>query len=163
MSGSPAQTSPEAAIHARIDRLSPESVREWGTMSASEMICHVADQLRVAIGDLDAEPGALRLRFGGREVQVPSGLLRYRSFRQLLVHRAPWPRRRFGAPPEMFTISPGRWPDDVAALHALVDRTARKDPAAEWGIHPVFGRVSGREWRLLSWRHLDHHLRQFGV
>lgn len=98
MSGSPAQTSPEAAIHARIDRLSPDSVREWGTMSASEMICHVADQLRVAIGDLDAEPDALRLRFGGREARGPPGLLRYRSFRQLLVHRVPWPKRRFGAP-----------------------------------------------------------------
>ena len=132
-------------------------------MSASEMICHAADQLRVAIGDLEAEPGPLRLRFGGREVQVPPGLLRYRSFRQVLVHRVPWPRRRFGAPPETFTTSPGQWRTDVAALHALVDRTARKDPAAAWGIHPVFGRVTGREWRLLCWRHLDHHLRQFGV
>lgn len=163
MSTTSSRPTAQAAIHLRIDRLSPESVPRWGTMSAREMVCHVADQLRVAIGDLDAEPDALRLRFGGREVQVPPGLLRYRSFRQLLVHRVPWPKSGFGGPPEMFTTSPGRWPDDIAALHALVNRMARKNPAAEWGIHPVFGRVSGREWRLLSRRHLDHHFRQFGV
>lgn len=28
---------------------------------------------------------------------------------------------------------------------------------------PGFGIVSGQEWRMLCWRHLDYHLRQFGV
>ena len=163
MSTTPAGRSAEAAIHARIDRLSPESIRKWGTTSAGEMVCHAADQLRVALGYVHAEPGPLRLRFGGREVKVPPGLLRSRRFRQLLVHRVPWPRTLVGAPPEMFTTSPGQWRVVVAALRALVERVGRKDPAAEWGTHPVFGRVSGREWRLLCWRHLDYHLRQFGV
>ena len=132
-------------------------------MSASEMVCHAADQLRVALSDIDAEPGPLRLKLGSRTLKAAPGLLRFRSLRKVLVHSLPWPKGRFGAPPEMFTTPPGEWRDDVAALHALVERVSRKDPAAEWGTHPIFGRVSGREWRLLCWRHLDHHLRQFGV
>lgn len=145
----------EEAIHARIDRLSPESIRKWGTMSASGMVCHAADQLRVALGDIEAAPGPLRLRFGSREVKLAPGLLRSRRFRRVLVHGLPWPKARFGAPPEMFTTPPGQWRDDVAALHALVVRVGRKDPVAEWGMHPIFGRISGQEWRLLCWRHLD--------
>jgi hypothetical protein len=27
----------------------------------------------------------------------------------------------------------------------------------------VFGRISGRSWGALQYKHLDHHLRQFGV
>ena len=32
-----------------------------------------------------------------------------------------------------------------------------KDP------HPFFGKLTTEEWDLLNWKHLDHHLRQFGV
>ena len=163
MTATPSGGSVEAEIHDRIDRMEPESVPRWGTISASEMICHAADQLRVALGDVHAAPGPFRLRLGSREVKLPPGPLRYRCLRQVLVHRVPWPRTLFGAPPEAFSTAPGRWPDDVAALHALVERVGRRDPAAAWGTHPVFGPISGEEWRLLCWKHLDHHLRQFGL
>jgi hypothetical protein len=29
--------------------------------------------------------------------------------------------------------------------------------------HPFFGKMSGNEWSVLTYKHLDHHLRQFGV
>ena len=63
----------------------------------------------------------------------------------------------------MSTTTPAEWRDDVATLHVLVDRVGEQDPAATWGTHPIFGRVSGQEWGLLCWMHLDYHLRQFGV
>ena len=132
-------------------------------MTAREIVCHDADQLRVALGDLKVHAGPLRLRFGTREVKVTPGLLRFRCFRRVLVHWLPWPRAWIGAPPEMLTTSSAEWRDDVAALHALVDRVGQKDSSEKWGTHPVFGQVSGEEWGLLCWRHLDYHLRQFGV
>ena len=58
---------------------------------------------------------------------------------------------------------PAGWGDDVAALHALIDRTGKKDPTVEWAVHPMFGPLSGQEWGLLCWKHLDHHLRPFGA
>ena len=76
------------SIHARIDRLSPESIRRWGTMAAREMVCHAADQLRVALGDRKVHAGPLRLRFSGREVKVTPGLLRFRCFRRGLGRKA---------------------------------------------------------------------------
>ena len=54
------ERSERSTIDTRIDRLSSDALRPWGTMAASEMVCHVADQLRVAIGDIEVHPGPLR-------------------------------------------------------------------------------------------------------
>ena len=59
--------SARATIHVRIDELSPESLRQWGKMPAPQMVCHVADQLRVALGDIEARAGRLSLRLGNGE------------------------------------------------------------------------------------------------
>ena len=80
-----------------------------------------------------------------------------------MVHWLPWPKARIGAPPEMFTTTPGEWNEDVSSLHALVDRVGEKHLADSWAAHPVFGPISGQEWGLLCWKYLDYHLRQFGV
>ncbi len=40
----------------------------------------------------------------------------------------------------------------------IIDRIGlSKDP------HPFFGNLNSEEWDTLNWKHLDHHLRQFGV
>ena len=74
----------------------------------------------------------------------------------------PWPKGVATAP-EMLTTTPSEWRGDIATLHALVDRVGERSPAAEWGVHPNFGPLSGQEWARLSRKHLDHHLTQFGV
>lgn len=131
-------------------------------MTARQMVCHAADQLRVALGDIEVHTGQLRLRFGDREVEVNPGLLWFHLGRRILVHWLPWPKSRVGAPPEMLTTPPGEWREDIAALHALVDRVGEKNANETWAAHPVFGSISGQEWGLLCWKHLDYHLRQFG-
>lgn len=30
-------------------------------------------------------------------------------------------------------------------------------------VHPAFGRMRRADWGIWAWRHLDHHLRQFGA
>lgn len=75
----------------------------------------------------------------------------------------PWPKARVGAPPEMLTTLPSEWSEDIAALHVLVERVGEKSPVAPWSAHPVFGAISGQEWGLFCRKHLDYHLRQFGV
>ena len=127
------------------------------------MLCHVGDQLRLALGDIESRPRPLAFRFGNMEVRVTPGLLRFRWYRQLIVHWAPWPKARIKAPPEMLTTAPASWGADVAVLHRLIDRVGAKDRADEWGVHPWFGPVSGPEWGMLCWEHTDYHLRQFGV
>ncbi len=137
------------AIIARIDRLGPASERRWGRMERSALLPHLADQLRMALGDVPV----VRAR----------GPLRFALARYLVIHVLPWPRGRAKAPAEAFTTGATTWDADRAALLDLIDRFASR-PAGELApLNPVFGRLTGRDWGVLSYRHLDHHLRQFGV
>jgi hypothetical protein len=45
----------------------------------------------------------------------------------------------------------------------LMDRFAARGQDGPWVDHPAFGRLSPRAWGVLVYRHMDHHLRQFGV
>lgn len=145
-------SSRRAALQHRIERLSPSARGRWGRLTVSQMVCHVADQLRVALGDLDTEPKAGPLR-----------LLRYRALREIPVYWLPWSKGRITTAPEMLSAHPGEWHEDVRRLHQLIDRFGEQSPAAAWPPHPLFGPMSGGEWGRLCWKHLDYHLRQFGA
>ena len=82
--------------------------------------------------------------------------------RQLLADK-PW---KHGMPtaPEFRVTEPREFAREHAALRALVERFGRGGPAAlTKHRHPFFGRLTDDEWQALQWRHLDHHLRQFGA
>jgi len=51
----------------------------------------------------------------------------------------------------------------VNRLRDLVQRFAARGSAAAWPASRVFGRISGSSWGVMLHKHLDHHLRQFGV
>ena len=129
-----------SSINDRIDRLEPNSVGLWGSMPAGQMVCHVADQLRLAFGELETE-------------STP-GLLRFKPLRHIPLYWLPWPNGVATAP-EMLTTTPSEWRGDIATLHALVDRVGERSPAAEGGVHPNFGPLSGQEWARLSRKHLE--------
>ena len=136
-------------IRDRVARLSPERKGEWGKLSAPEMVCHLAESLKMALGDLPVT-----------RKNVP---IRYPPLKQLIVYLLPFPK---GVPtaPELLTRSPRAWNADVADLQALVDRfVARGSETTPWVEHPAFGRLSRRAWGVLVYRHMDHHLRQFGA
>jgi hypothetical protein len=136
-------------IRDRIARLSPAHKGEWGKMSAPQMVCHLAESLKMALGDL---PVARK--------HVP---IRYPPLKQLIVYIAPFPKNVPTAP-ELVARPPRAWNADVADLQSLVDRfVARQSETAPWAEHPAFGRLSRRAWGVLVYRHMDHHLRQFGA
>jgi len=48
-------------------------------------------------------------------------------------------------------------------LRDLVERFGARGARAIWPQSRVFGRISGASWGVMVHKHLDHHLRQFGV
>ena len=137
-----------AGIRARVDRLTSEQTPRWGKMSAGKMVVHVSDQLRMALGELPCKP---------KDTPFKNPLMK-----RLIIYLLPWPK---GAPSadELLQGTPGAWDDDVASLRTLIDRFGERGSAGEFPEHPAFGALNGRMWGVLAWRHLDHHLRQFGV
>jgi hypothetical protein len=134
-------------VHDRIARLTPDHRAQWGKMSAPQVVCHLAESLKMALGELPVKPK-----------RVP---IRYPPLKQLLVYLAPFPKNVPTAP-ELLARTPRDWTSDVTELQSLVDRFAARR-AASWPEHPAFGKLSERAWGVLVYRHTDHHLRQFGV
>ena len=137
------------ALIARVQQLSHDKQPHWGRMEIGQMVAHVSDQLRMAVGGVD--------------IQAVRGPLRFPPMRYLIVHLLPWPKGKAKAPPEAFTTSPTTLDADRRTLVELIERFAATPPEQLKPLHPLFGRMTSHDWDVLSYGHLDHHLRQFGV
>jgi len=135
-------------LHDRLSRLDPAAPRRWGTMSAPQMMAHLVDAMRMAHGELHVPSKNLPLR--------------YTPIKQVVIYWLPFPK---GAPtaPQLVSRSAADWPSECATLATLIDRFAARDLAGPWPEHPAFGRLTGKAWGVLTWRHIDHHFKQFGV
>jgi hypothetical protein len=136
------------SLHDRVQRLQPDRKPHWGTMSAPQMVAHLCDSLRMASGELEVAPK-----------KVP---LRYSPLKELVLYVLPIPR---GVPtsPELIRRKPREWTEEVADLREQLNGIVQRGGEALSPEHPAFGRLSAKQWGVLIYRHMDHHLRQFGV
>ena len=116
-------------------------------MSAAQMVVHLADAVRMATGEL---PIPMKRTFA-----------RYPLVKQLLVYVVPFPRNVPTA--KQLQRTPGEWAADVADLRGQLEAFATRDRRGPWPAHPFFGPLGAHGWGVLTRRHFDHHLRQFGV
>jgi hypothetical protein len=138
------------AIFLRLEQLQPASQRQWGKMGPAQMLAHCALPLEMTNGD---EP--VRQKLIG-VILAP------------LVRRAALGDKPFGknAPTDpTYIVSDERdFAKERERLRAAVERFRERGPQhAATRAHVFFGKLSGDEWGLLMYKHLDHHLRQFGL
>lgn len=134
----------------RLAALTPGHARLWGRMRPEQLLPHLASGLRLALGErkLNGTP--------------PGGVLGAVK-RRLAIHILPWPKGKIESPPGAFSTPSLGWEQDRQVVTELIERFAVTPPDKLADIHPSFGRMTGRDWDVLQYRHLDHHLRQFGV
>ncbi len=138
------------AIVRRLSALQPSSPRQWGKMTVAQMLAHCAIALEVPCGDRVKTQGLF-----GRLLApfVRSTVLGEKPF----SHNAP-------TDPDYRIVDDREFATEKARLAALVDRFCSGGPTkAEGVVHGFFGRLSGDQWGRLMYKHLDHHLRQFGA
>jgi hypothetical protein len=134
-------------LDARIARLTPEHRPLWGRMTAPQMVVHLADAVRMATGELP--------------IPMKKTFARHPVIKQLLIYVVPFPR---GVPTaKQLQRVPGEWTTDLADLRSMLEQFAARDRSAAWPAHPFFGPLGAHAWGVLTRRHFDHHLRQFGV
>lgn len=142
-----------AVILSRLDDLTPETERRWGTLTAPEMVCHLRDFVSVALGERDAPVR------GNRVMQMA-------LVAKVLLYLMPWGKAKIETPKEIDPKREGRRPgdfsDDESEVRRLVARFV-SIPEEEVAPHPVFGDISKRDWGRAIWRNFDHHLEQFGL
>jgi len=135
-------------VRRRLASVAADGRARWGRMDAPHMVAHLADSMRMSLGDLAVTPKRLPVR--------------YPPLKQLLLYVLPIPK---GVPTatELVSREPASLDDERRAIDDLLDRMGRRDPEAPAPAHPAFGPLTVREWGVLGWKHCDHHLRQFGV
>jgi hypothetical protein len=145
------QPSDAAEIKERLARLQPDSKRQWGRMSASQAVAHCVASMEWAVGDRVPPPMGL------------SSILGRIIKSKVLGNDAPI---RQNAPTAKDLVIANE-PDlhaERERLAILIDRFAASGPAGcTRNPHSFFGRLTPDEWAILTFKHLDHHLRQFGV
>lgn len=135
----------------RLSKLHPDSKPLWGTMSAHQMICHLTDSFRAALGE---------------KYVSPSNSLFKRTLLKLfaLWIPLPWPHR-VRTRPEMDQQQGGTQPiefaSDLEELRNLHERFCSWN--GEFTAHAMLGQMSRSERMRHAYLHMDHHLRQFGL
>jgi hypothetical protein len=137
----------------RVRLVSADARPRWGRMSAPQMICHLGDALRMAMAAMAVSPA--------------TSLFERTVVKWIALH-APlrWPPGIRTVPEidqQVAGTRPGEFAADVAQLEAALALFTAEPRTFEWAVHPIFGRLSDREWLRWGYLHMDHHLRQFHV
>lgn len=131
----------------RLGRVTRESKARWGQFDAARMMCHLGDALEEALG---------------RRSVPRSGpaMLRHFPMKHLAIHVIPMPKGA-KAPQELLAETPGDFEANRRRVLEEIERLAgqQEGPGPE---HFLFGRMTYGQWNALAWKHIDHHLRQFG-
>ena len=144
---------PVDEIKQRIMRLHPESERRWGNMTLAQTLAHCTSGMQMAMGIINPK----RASFPANII----GLL----IKPLVFGDDKPMRRNSPSSPDLFS-DPTQcdFERERAQLIAAVDSFATKGAAScSQHPHPFFGLLKPQQWAILMYKHLDHHLRQFGV
>ena len=137
-----------SSLIARIDRVASGAKPRWGRMNAELMLAHLVESMRMALGEIAPPSKNLPIRFF--------------PLKQLIVYWLPWPK---GSPTaaELLPKETGSLDRSKSELARLLRLLAERASHREWPEHPAFGKLTRKGWGVLTYRHCDHHLRQFGV
>jgi hypothetical protein len=138
-------------LEARLARLRPDSERQWGKMTVAQAVAHCSLGFEMAMGEI-RPPRALAGRLLGRVIKP-------------IALRDGEPMRRNSPTSKELMVGDDRELDaERERLRGLIDRLAVAGPAGCTAHpHAFFGPLTPDEWGVLMYKHVDHHLRQFGV
>lgn len=137
-------------IH-RIEQLSPESSALWGKMSVDQMLAHCCVAYEMAFTNTHPKANPV-MRFLLKTF-VKAGV----------VNEVPY-KRNLPTAPAFRIKSEKNFSKEKARLISFVEQTlAAGKSGFEGKESPSFGSMTAKEWNNLLYKHLDHHLTQFGV
>ena len=142
------------AIINRINQLTSNNQAGWGKMNVHQMLCHCTDQLRVSLGEK-----------GKSEKQASFFARTLLKFLVLNVISIP---KNVPTSPKVDQIDgdgtpPTDFESDRKTLIEYIEKFVNASDAEASTPHFKFGAMSKKDWAILANKHLDHHLKQFGV
>jgi len=137
----------------RIEKLNSTTPAKWGKMNANQMICHCADQLRLANGT--------------KQSVFVGNLMLTTVFKWLILTVLKAPKGKIETVKELKQgaggTNPTTFENDKKALVDLVRNFDESFKTNKIVVHPAFGKMNHWQYGRLAYLHLNHHLNQFGV
>ena len=141
-----------AEIQRRILELKEDAKAKWGKMNSAQMLCHCDKVLKVAIGKLI--------------------LPKTNFFIYYIGNLTKWEMRIFnnGIPPNMPTFKKlvveeicnfEECRENLLKTLNEFIRISSENKLPE--RHELFGKMTKKEWGFMEYKHLNHHLKQFGL
>ncbi|WP_281240255.1 DUF1569 domain-containing protein [Flavobacterium praedii] len=136
------------AIIARINSLTTESKALWGKMTVDQMCKHCTSAINVAFDKQDVKVNFL-MRFLGKT-------LKSKVFNSEFKKNSPTAKEF------VFT---NQYDLEIAKKEFIesFSQFAQGHQAIKIMDHPFWGKMTYEDWDKLMWKHVDHHLKQFGV
>jgi hypothetical protein len=139
------------AIKQRIFRLTSQSQRQWGKMTAAQALAHCSSGLQMALGEI-RPPRAFIGRMLGPMIKP------------LVLKDATPMHRNSNTIQELIMADDCDLDAERRRLCGVIDRFATVGPVGcTTHPHAFLGSLTPLEWSKLMHKHLDHHLRQFDV
>ncbi len=134
----------------RINILTENSTAQWGKMDVAQMLRHCQQPLAVSLGT--------------KTLKKPNLLMKwiYGTFKTALYNDKPW-KQNIATAKEYVVDSACDFQDEKKKLKILIDDFYAQRNKTVWEPHPSFGDFTTEQWGMMQYKHLDHHLRQFGV
>lgn len=138
-------------VLSRIDNLTKETQPNWGKMSVAQMLAHCCVTYEMLFTDKHPKPNAFT-RF----------MLKV-FVKKIVVSEKPYSKNGRTAP--QFLISDEKvFENEKKRLEEYIVKTQQLGESYFEGKEShSFGKLTAKEWNNTFYKHLDHHLTQFGV
>jgi len=141
---------PYEEITRRINSLTPASQRQWGKMNVAQMLAHCKAAFTVPLSDKKMPRSFLGLLVGW-------------MVKAKLYNDSPW-KKNLPTAPNFIVKGDRDFEKEKLELFELINRFYNGGPANVGRFpHPMFGTYTPAQWGQSMYKHLDHHLRQFGA
>lgn len=143
------ETTAVQEVLSRLDAIKSSTPPQWGKMNAAQMMAHCQAPFRAYFGEIKTKRGLVGILFG-------------KMAKKKLFSDKPWPK---GLPTDKnFVVSEKKeFEAEKQKLVENIQRFSEEGYTITDNVHPFFGKMSSQEWAVLAYKHMDHHLKQFGA
>lgn len=135
----------------RINKLEPTTRPSWGKMSADQMLAHCNVTYEMAFEDKHKKPNGF------------TKLMLKLFVKNIVVGDKPYKKNSKTAPQFLITDAKNFVKEKARLLDFLEKTQSLGEDYFEGRASHSFGKLTKQEWNNMFYKHLNHHLTQFGV
>ncbi len=134
----------------RIKNVDAKTKSQWGKMNVPQMMHHCQKALEIPL-----EKATIR---------KPNLLMKmlFSTFKPSLYNDKPW-KQSLPTAKEFVVRDEKEFEKEKKHLLELMEEFHNKGAKGTFPVHPAFGKFTNEQWGQAQYKHIDHHLRQFGA